>query len=133
MRALLLVALVFASHPAGGAMNYLRPYLAMALVGGTLFQAPDRDAAWVRALGYVAAVSYALYVLHPLLAHSWLGDGDKIVKYLKRPLLFAALFALAHLSTFHFEKRWIEAGRQWVRRRKTRSLHADQPQVASAD
>jgi peptidoglycan/LPS O-acetylase OafA/YrhL len=64
-----------------------------------------------RLLVYVATISYALYVVHPLLADTWLGSGEGIVKYAKRPLLFAAVFLSAHISTFHYEKRWIAFGK----------------------
>ena len=65
-----------------------------------------------RFLVYVAGISYALYVIHPMLAASWLGSGDLIEKYAKRPLLFAALFLLAHLSTGYYERRWIALGKR---------------------
>ena len=111
---ILLLLLALASHPATGFLNYLRPYLAAALVGATLFNPPARLGSMLRhrALAYVAEVSFALYVIHHLLIYTWLGEGDRWVKYLKRPLLFAATFALAHVSTFYFEKRWIDLGRR---------------------
>jgi peptidoglycan/LPS O-acetylase OafA/YrhL len=110
----LIVLLAMASHPSMGLMNYLRPYFAAALVGATLLSPPEALGAALRSrfLGYIATVSYALYVIHHLLMHSWLGDGDKLVRNLKRPLLIAATFALAHVSTFYFEQRWIEFGRR---------------------
>lgn len=110
----LFVLLLVSCHPASGFMNYLRPYLAAMLVGATLFNGRTRLAGALdnQALFYIAAISYALYVIHPLLAHSWLGSGEGVEKYLKRPLLFIALFALAHLSTYHFEHRWIAFGKR---------------------
>ena len=63
-------------------------------------------------LAYIATISYALYIIHGGLEHTWLGDGEKIIKYVKRPLLFAATFLLAHLSTFYFEKYWIDLGKK---------------------
>jgi len=110
----LLVLLALASHPATGFLNYLRPYMAAALVGVTLFNPPARLGSMLRhrALAYIAEVSFALYVIHHLLIYTWLGEGDRWVKYLKRPLLFAATFALAHVSTFYFEKRWVDLGRR---------------------
>lgn len=110
----LLALFAVSCHPLGGFMNYLRPYLAAALVGATLFR-PTRLAGAVlgsRTLRYIAAVSFALYVIHGMLIDTWLGSGDKLVKYLKRPLLFAATFALAHVSTFHYERHWIEWGKR---------------------
>jgi peptidoglycan/LPS O-acetylase OafA/YrhL len=112
----LLALLAIASHPAGGFMNYLRPYLAALLVGATIADARSRIAVLLasRQLRYLAEVSFALYVIHPLLAHTWLGSGEGWAKYFKRPLLFAALFGLAHLSTFQYERRWINWGRRWT-------------------
>jgi peptidoglycan/LPS O-acetylase OafA/YrhL len=101
-------------------MEYLRPYLAACLVGCTLLrQQPTARAELqlrrilsTRSLAYVAEISYALYIVHPLLADTWLGSGSKLVKYAKRPLLLAACFGLAHASTFWYEKRWIAWGRR---------------------
>jgi peptidoglycan/LPS O-acetylase OafA/YrhL len=109
----LLVLLVLSCMPLGAWLNFARPYLAAMLVGATLM-APNTGL--VRSLDqrfllYLAVISYALYVIHPLLAATWLGDGDVIEKYAKRPLLFAAVFALAHLSTHYFERWFIERGR----------------------
>jgi peptidoglycan/LPS O-acetylase OafA/YrhL len=108
-----LLLLFAACHPSGGPALYLRPYFAAAMVGATLFQPAGGFARALdnRALAYLALVSFALYVLHPLLADTWLGSGDRWERYAKRPLLLAALFALAHLSTTQFESRWIAWGR----------------------
>jgi peptidoglycan/LPS O-acetylase OafA/YrhL len=110
----LLVLLALSSHPASGFLNYLRPYFAAMLVGTTLFAAPPRLDVLLRskALRYIAAISFALYVIHHLLMYSWLGSGDKWVKYLKRPLLFAVTFGLAHVSTFYYERRCIAFGKR---------------------
>jgi peptidoglycan/LPS O-acetylase OafA/YrhL len=119
-----LVPIVAAScHGLGGPVQYIRPYAVAALVGVTAFGAHQgiARALSTKFLGYIARVSYALYVIHAGLGATWLGEGDKVVKYLKRPLLFAVLFVLAHLSTFHFEARFISAGRllaaRWKQRR----------------
>ncbi len=115
----LLVLTVAAANEAGGALNYLRPYLAAAAIGTSIVAAP----AWMRTLfasraaRYVAEISYALYVFHGMLAATWLGSGDTLVKYAKRPLLFAATFAAAHLSTFRFEHPMIALGKRLERRR----------------
>lgn len=114
----LVLLFAVASHPSSGFANYLRPYLGAALVGRTLFAPPPRLAAFLegRVLRYIATVSFALYVLHGVLLNTWLGSGDKLVKYLKRPLLLLATFGLAHLSTFYFEQRWIDFGKRWSKR-----------------
>jgi peptidoglycan/LPS O-acetylase OafA/YrhL len=95
-------------------LAYARPYIAASLVGCTLIRGKKAFAGVLetRILAYVAEISYALYIVHPLLAATWLGTGDKLVKYLKRPLLLAATVAVAHLSTFYYERRWIEWGKR---------------------
>jgi peptidoglycan/LPS O-acetylase OafA/YrhL len=121
---ILIPAFIISCHPSSGWMNYLRPYLAMMLVGWSLFN-PERTSLHTllnkRWLAYVAVISYALYVLHPLLAHTWLGSGETWERYAKRPLLFVALFVMAHASTFHFERWFIS----WGKRYSMRSLRAD--------
>jgi peptidoglycan/LPS O-acetylase OafA/YrhL len=114
---LLILLLAVCSHPASGFMNYLRPYVAALLVGVTLFNPPQALARLLRTrtLGYIAAVSFALYVVHHILIYSWLGSGTGVVKYAKRPLLLAATLLLAHVSTFHFEHRCIELGKRLSR------------------
>ncbi|HEY7986079.1 MAG TPA: acyltransferase [Methylophilaceae bacterium] len=114
--------LLLSCHPAGGFLMYLRPYFAALLVGITLL-GPAHGLSKLlehRVLAYIAAISYALYVIHPLLASSFLGSGDTLQKYLKRPLLFVVLFTLAHVSTFYYEKHWIALGKRlslsWNRR-----------------
>jgi peptidoglycan/LPS O-acetylase OafA/YrhL len=95
-------------------MNYLRPYSAAMLVGTTLFQRRTR---WSRVLGsqplkYLATISYALYIWHQLATLGWFDAGSKLTKYARRPIGIALSFALAHLSTFYFEKYWIALGKR---------------------
>jgi peptidoglycan/LPS O-acetylase OafA/YrhL len=113
----LLALLVWSCLPQGGWLNYVRPYLAGLLVGATIVAPHTRLAGGLgqRSLVYLAVLSYALYVIHPLLAASWLGDGGLAEKYAKRPLLLLVLFALAHWSTHYFERWFIERGRLWPR------------------
>jgi len=111
----LLPLLLLAAHPFGGPLNYARPYIAMLAVGSTLFAPPPLMARIFesRIAAYIATVSYAVYIIHGALGASWLGTGPTLVKYAKRPLLLAATFGLAHLSTFYFERPLNE----WARRR----------------
>lgn len=104
-----MVLLVISCHPDSGFINYLRPYFAAVLVASTLYNPTSNLARFLnlKVLVYLASVSYALYIIHPLLAHTWLGSGDLIEKYLKRPILFLILLGLAHISTFYYEKYWI--------------------------
>jgi peptidoglycan/LPS O-acetylase OafA/YrhL len=102
-------------HPAGQEFNYLRPYLAMWVIGSTLHGGFGRMARLLESspVLYLATTSYALYVVHGILMGSWLGVGDTTLeKYLKRPLLFAATFALAHWSTKYFEAYFIKLGKR---------------------
>jgi peptidoglycan/LPS O-acetylase OafA/YrhL len=66
-----------------------------------------------RRLAYVATISYALYLIHPLSMYGWMESGGTLVKYAKRPLAIVLSFGFAHLSTFHFEKFWIDFGKRW--------------------
>jgi peptidoglycan/LPS O-acetylase OafA/YrhL len=102
----LLLLFLAASHPATGPLQYLRPYFAAALVGTSLSHAPARVQRVLSSvpMAYIAEISYSLYVVHGVLVATWLGSGSQTVKYLKRPLLLAATFAIAHLSTRYFEQ-----------------------------
>jgi len=101
-----LVPLVLLScHPALGAVGYLRPYTTSFMVFVSLVTAPSRlvRVAEHAATQWIATISYALYVVHGVLVNTWLGEGDTLVKYLKRPLLIGLTFLLAHLSTHRWE------------------------------
>ncbi len=113
----LLALLAVCSHPDAGPLNYIRPYVAALLVGTTLFNPAGAlvELLKTRTLRYIAAISFALYVSHHVLMFTWLGTGDSLVKYAKRPLLIGVTFMISHLSTFYFEQRWIEAGRRLSR------------------
>ncbi|MDP3088420.1 MAG: acyltransferase [Methylotenera sp.] len=109
----LLPLLILSAHPASNELNYFRPYIALALVGSTLTKEKYGEK-WLKCsfLSYMANISYALYIIHGGLMHTWLGSGDTLEKYMKRPLLLIATFALAHLSTFYYEKYWINLGKK---------------------
>ena len=102
----------------GGWLSYLRPYVAALLVGSTLFNADTRLGGVLRTrfLAYMASISFAVYVLHIGLTHTWLGSGDFVAKYLKRPLLFLVLIPLAHLSTHYYEMPLTALGRRLSQR-----------------
>jgi peptidoglycan/LPS O-acetylase OafA/YrhL len=120
-------AWVGTSHPDSGWLQYLRPYAAALLLAATLSQPPNRLIAVLsgRVLRYIAAVSYALYVIHPLTAHGWWNDGTVWQRYLlKRPLGFALTLAAAHTSTFYWERIWIQAAKRWVRSRRMGNLQS---------
>ncbi|MBL8657155.1 MAG: acyltransferase [Altererythrobacter sp.] len=108
--------LAISAHPQSGALAYLRPYFAAATVGFSILATPG----WLRPLltsrpaRYVAEISYALYVFHGILWATPLGgeQASKPVRYALRFPLLAATFALAHLSTRHFESRFIAMGKR---------------------
>lgn len=98
---------VLCSHPGSGPLLYLRPYAGGLVLASALYCLDPRSERLLvnRPAAYVAEISYALYVVHGMLMVTWLGSGaSSVTRYLKRPLLFAATFALAHLSTFRFER-----------------------------
>jgi peptidoglycan/LPS O-acetylase OafA/YrhL len=103
-----------------GAFDYLRPYLAAALVGSTLNGLRPAIARFLqlKSLAYIAAISYALYVWHPIVEWGWLGTGSKVIKYAKRIPALVAVFGVAHLSTFYYEDFWIRKGKAWSKRFK---------------
>ncbi len=112
----LLVASAHASLPA---LNYLRPWIAATMVGTTLAIStahPVRRVLSTATLRYIAEISFALYVVHGCLVVSWLDSGDKIVKYLKRPLFLGVTWGLAHLSTRYYEAFFIRLGKRWAGR-----------------
>lgn len=120
--AILVLAGLFAlsSHDRGGIVTAFRPYLAMALVGAVMHcrlrpllavleSAPAR---------YVASISYALYIWHPLMIHGVMNSGSTLERYLvKRPASWALTWAAAHLSTRHWEAPWQRRVRGWLGRR----------------
>lgn len=115
-----LALLCLASHPSFPAFEHLRAYFAAATVGTTICR---RDTGWnrlleSRPLAYLASVSYALYVFHPLTTHGWFDSGSKLAKYSKRPLSLVLSLLMAHLSTFHFEKHWIALGKKLTSRKQ---------------
>lgn len=118
---LLMGLLILCSLPAAGPANYFRPYVAALLVGATLFYSQGKLTTILESniLSYLAKISFALYVVHHILQYTWLGmDADKFKKYLKRPILFALTFLLAHLSTFYFEQKFINLAKNITSRIK---------------
>jgi peptidoglycan/LPS O-acetylase OafA/YrhL len=103
---MLLPLLLLASHDAGGPLEYLRPYIASTMVAASLVNAPRALARVFQhpVTGWIATISYALYIIHGVLMHTWLGAGATVGKYLKRPALIALTFLLAHVSTYRFEQ-----------------------------
>jgi peptidoglycan/LPS O-acetylase OafA/YrhL len=118
------VALWFiTSSPYSGWCQYLRPYATMSVLAAVLCLGDTMLSKCLasRPMHYIAAISYALYVIHPLTIHGWWNEGGIFVRYvLKRPLSFAMTFAAAHVSTFYWERPWLQASRQWIKQRRLR-------------
>ena len=128
------LAWMAASHPSSGFLQYLRPYAAALLLAVTL-GLPECRARIIlgsRSLRHVAAISYALYVIHPLTAHGWWNSGSLIERYLfKRPASFLITILAAHASTFYWERRWMDIARRWLSRQTVGRVKFDSPVVRS--
>jgi peptidoglycan/LPS O-acetylase OafA/YrhL len=121
-----LIWLMSGSHYSGW-FQYLRPIATALLLAAVLCQGPTRLAGILasRPMRYLASISYALYVIHPLTIQGWLNDGSIFDRYiLKRPISFAMTFLAAHLSSFYWERPWQLAARQWIERRRKRQLQS---------
>jgi peptidoglycan/LPS O-acetylase OafA/YrhL len=115
-----------------GPLNYARPYLAALLIGSTIIRRDDllQRLLCGPALGYLAKISYALYVIHPATMFGWLGEGDVAVRYLKRIVSFILSFLFAHLSTNYYERYWIALGHRLAARVEKKSeRHVDVAKV----
>ncbi|WGD54936.1 acyltransferase [Bradyrhizobium sp. CB1650] len=115
------------SHPDGGWLQYFRPYAAALVLWATIAQPSNRLLTLLgsRGLRYIAATSYALYIVHPLTANGWWNAGTVWERYLlKRPLGFIFTLVAAHLSTFYWERFWIERARSWTRAMRTKNGRA---------
>lgn len=126
------IAWFASAHPQAAWFQYLRPYATGALLAAVLCLGNCGLARLLSSasLRYVAAISYALYVIHPLTVHGWLNQGSSVTRYLlKRPISFFISFTLAHLSTFYWERPCLHAIHQWIHRRRSRRTDAIQPQV----
>lgn len=110
---------LLSAHEAFLPLPYARPYLALALVGGIMQLATGNRIRRVLeqdVLAYIARISYALYIWHPLTALGVMNTGSSAVRYLiKRPVSFALTFLLAHLSTFRYEQVFTD----WAKRMTT--------------
>jgi peptidoglycan/LPS O-acetylase OafA/YrhL len=130
----LLAPLLLAScHPSMGALNYARPYFAGLLIGSTILRSQDTLQRLLcgRILAYLAQISFALYVIHPLTSSGWMGAGDVIVRYTKRIGSLFLCFLFAHASTFYYEKYWIELGHRLAARVDKKSQRRQAPVQAN--
>ena len=109
--------LMLSSHEAGGALNYFRPYIAASLVGVAIHS----NLRFLRSVleswlaGYIARISYALYIYHPLMVYGFMNAGSTMERYLlKRPVSYLLTWAAAHMSTFWWEQRWQRFAREKI-------------------
>jgi peptidoglycan/LPS O-acetylase OafA/YrhL len=123
---LLVLLLALACLPITGHLNALRGLFAALLVGNALLREGTGRFDWLghRWLRYVAEVSYALYVIHPLTLTGWLGSGGTVERYMKRPVCFVLSFAFAHVSTFWFERWFQDLGRRLTSKQPQRAAVA---------
>ena len=132
---ILLAAILWfvSSSPYSGGLQYLRPYATAVLLATVLCQRKTlvTELLASRPMRYVAATSYALYVIHPITVHGWWNQGSIIDRYLfKRPVSFLMTFLAAHLSTFYWERAWQRAARSWIERRRNRQARVAAVQAA---
>jgi peptidoglycan/LPS O-acetylase OafA/YrhL len=107
--------------PLADAFQYLRPYATALLLLASLQYGAANPGTLLASgpMRYIATISYALYVIHPVTAYGWMSEGGVVTKYiLKRPISFALTFILAHISTFYWERPWQLAARRWVQKRR---------------
>lgn len=116
---IIVLALLFmaSAHDHGGWLVYIRPYLSMALVGA-MMHCNLRSLLNIlesRPARYIARISYALYIWHPLMVFGWMNAGSTLERYLmKRPVSWVLTWAVAHMSTYFWESRWQRRARSWL-------------------
>jgi peptidoglycan/LPS O-acetylase OafA/YrhL len=114
------------SSPYSEWVQYLRPYATVLFLGTVLCLGESLIVTVLssRPLRYVATISYALYVIHPITVAGWWNEGSIVDRYLfKRPISFFMTFIAAHVSTFYWERPCQNAGRQWIKQRRSRRAH----------
>jgi peptidoglycan/LPS O-acetylase OafA/YrhL len=128
--AIVLIAVItwfLSASPYSGWFQYLRPYATATVLAAVLCH-DNTTLARILASGslrYVATISYALYVIHPITIHGWLNQGTLFERYfLKRPISFAMTFVGAHLSTFYWERPCLEKVHAWIHHRRLRRSHS---------
>lgn len=125
--AVAVTAWFLSASPHFGWVQYFRPYATAAVLATVLCHDNTALARLLAsgALRYVATISYALYVIHPLTVHGWFNQGSAFERYfLKRPLSFAMTFIAAHLSTYYWERPCQDAVAKWIRDRRLRRSHS---------
>lgn len=112
--------LLLSCHKSTGGLMYFRPFFGF-LVLTALLDHPEgqlrRFLRW-NVFTYIAGISYALYIWHPLFRLGWLGEqGSKVFFYLvKRPIAIFLTFVIAHISTNTLERYFMNLGRRIEKR-----------------
>ena len=115
------------SSPHSGWVQYLRPYATGLVLSAVLCHDNTMLARGLSAglLRHVAAMSYALYVIHPISVLGWWNQGSIAELYLlKRPISVIVTFVLALISTRYWERYWLGAAKSWSARRKLLGAHS---------
>ena len=116
----LLLLFLLSTRPEFGPLCYFRPYITAMMVGITILRSVWLSPVLLsRPAAYLAKISYAVYIIHHFTLFGWLGSGQGMAKYAKRPLSFLITFLLAHLSTFYFETLFTGWGHRITRARNT--------------
>jgi peptidoglycan/LPS O-acetylase OafA/YrhL len=114
------IALAAASSPLSGWLQYARPYFSAVVLATSVVLVPSllKTILTSRPARYVAEVSYALYVIHPITIHGWMNEGTLVERYLiKRPISLALTFIIATISTFYYERFWINCAKHLLKAR----------------
>ena len=118
--AVLTVLLMVSSHNEGGALVYMRPYITMLLVG-CIMHCNLRGLLAILESGvsrYIAKISYALYIWHPVMVFGWMDQGSTLQRYLlKRPVSWALSWFAAHISTTYWEAIFQRRTRQYLKQK----------------
>lgn len=108
------------AHDFGGWLNYLRPYLTAAIVGVLIHCHLGWIHDWLegKIAAYIAKISYALYIYHPLMIFGWMNAGSDYLRYfVKRPISYVLTLIAAHISTVYWEAYWQRLARRILEKR----------------
>lgn len=125
-----IVLLLASCHHAFGPMLYLRPLFGLLVLSAVLAheEGPARRFLRLGILAYIARISYALYIWHPLFRLGWLGErGSTVFFYLvKRPIAILLSVLFAHTTTATIERYFINRARALER-------HLERPKPREAN
>ena len=105
------------ASPLTGPIQFSRPYATVLFFACAMTQTRNVFGTVLTSIPmrYIATISYALYMFHPITAHGWMNEGSVWIRYLfKRPVSLALTFTLAHLSTFYWERPCLKAAKRLI-------------------